>query len=221
MGRNNIISEISHYIKNNIEFNETFSLTIGYAIRGWATDQRFGVNVENIKDNYDRLIATIAHELFHRIQTKICAADGQSHTFSEIVSGNLADEKDNKFYEVLSYIMLEGTGEFITHQFTGEKQDDLQKKADEGLDLLNEVYETIYNEGELEKVDELLGKGLKSNGVFYSLGEYFTNNLIEVNGKNYLGEVLEKGVGSFFIESLKNLENFENNDLVNKINNMR
>ena len=117
----NILSKISGYIKNDLKFTETFSLTIGFAIRGWATDNRFGVNIENIKDDYNRLIATIAHELFHRLQTRICAADGQSHTFSEIVSGNLADEKDNKFYEVLSYIMLEGTGEFITHQFTGEK----------------------------------------------------------------------------------------------------
>ncbi len=213
----NILSEISKYIKNDLKFTETFSLTIGFAIRGWATDNRFGVNIENIKDDYNRLIATIAHELFHRLQTRICKSEGQEQIFSGITSGSFRDEKDNKFYEVLSYIMLEGTGEFITHQFTAQKQDNLQKKVDEGLDLLNETYKTIYDKGELEKVDELLNKGLKSNGVFYSLGEYITKLLVKSKGESYLGEILEKGVGSFFVEGLKNIENHEIDKLLNKI----
>lgn len=204
----NILAKISNYIKNDLKFTETFSLTIGFAIRGWATDNRFGVNIENIKDDYNRLIATIAHELFHRLQTKICTIEGQEQSFSGITSGSFKDEKDNKFYEVLSYIILEGTGEFITHQFTAQKQDNLQKTANEGLDLLNETYETIYNKGELEKIDELLNKGLKSNGVFYSLGEYITRLLVKSKGESYLGEILEKGVGSFFVEGLKKAESF-------------
>ncbi len=204
----NILSEISKYIKNDLKFTETFSLTIGFAIRGWATDNRFGVNIENIKDDYNRLIATIAHELFHRLQTKICTTNSQEASFAEITTGNFADEKDNKFYEVLSYIMLEGTGEYITHQFVETKEDNIEKKAIEGFELLEKTHKTIYDKGELEKVDELLNKGLKSNGIFYSLGEYITKLLVKSKGESYLGEILEKGVGSFFVEGLKKAEYF-------------
>ena len=203
-----ILSKISNYIENDLKFNESFSLTIGFAIRGWATDNRFGVNIENIKDDYDRLIATIAHELFHRLQTKICTSKDQEQSFSGITSGNFSNEKDNKFYEVLSYIMLEGTGEYITHQFIENKENNLEQKAEEGMDLLNKTYEIIYNEEDLDKADELLAKGLKSNGPFYALGEYLSKFLVETKGESYLGEILEKGVGSFFVEGLKNKDNF-------------
>ena len=213
----NILAELSDYIKNDLIFNETFSLTTGYAIRGWATDNRFGINIENIKDDYKRLTATISHELFHRLQTKICTTIGQEQSFSAITSGDFKNEKDNKFYEVLAYIMLEGSGEYITHQFVENKEENLEKKAVEGLELLNETYETIYNKGEIDKVDELLNKGLKSNGVFYSLGEYLSKLLIEKEGKSYLGEILEKGVGSFFVEGLKSVEKKEFEEMLSII----
>ena len=204
-----ILSKLSNYIKTDYKFSESFSLTIGFAIRGWATDNRFGVNIENIKDDYDRLIATIAHELFHRLQTNICTSKDQEKSFSGITSGNFSNEKDNKFYEVLSYIMLEGTGEYITHQFVENKENKLEKKAVKGLKLLNKTYDTIYNEEDIEKADELLAKGLKSNGPFYALGEYLSKSLIETKGENYLGEILEKGVGSFFVKGLKSKDNLD------------
>ena len=196
-----ILSKINEYIKkdlHDLNFNETFSFTFGYAIRGWATDDMFGVNIENIKDDYDKLISTIAHELFHRLQTKLCSTEG-NQTFADLVNGHFDDEKDNKFYEILSYIMVEGTGEYITHQFIANKGT-LKVKAKQGLELLDEVYRLIYVEEEMEKAEKLLNQGLKSNGVFYSLGEYITECLIEEKEKSYLGEILSKGVNAFFLE---------------------
>ena len=88
------------------------------------------------------------------------------------------------------------------------KENNLEQKAEEGMDLLNKTYEIIYNEEDLDKADELLAKGLKSNGPFYALGEYLSKFLVETKGESYLGEILEKGVGSFFVEGLKNKDNF-------------
>ena len=105
--------------------------------------------------------------------------------------------------------MLEGTGEYITHQFVENKENKLEKKAVKGLKLLNKTYDTIYNEEDIEKADELLAKGLKSNGPFYALGEYLSKSLVETKGKSYLGEILEKGVGSFFVKGLKSKDNLD------------
>lgn len=209
-----ILSTISQYIKDDLEFNETFALTFGFAIRGWATDDMFGVNIENIKYKYPKLISIIAHELLHRLQTRICTSEGNKKTFAELVSGNMEDEKDNKFYEILSYIMLEGTGEFIRHQFDAEKAKNLKENTIEGLALLKEVYRAIYMEKELEKADQMLNQGLKSNEVFYSLGEYITKGLIESNNKRYLGEILKEGVLAFFLEGKKADESLEYNDQI-------
>lgn len=214
---NKILNEINKYIDIHLDFDETFSLTIGFAIRGWATDNRFGVNIENIKDDYKKLIAGIGHELFHRLQTRICLTESQQQNFSELVNGNYKDERDNKFYKVLSYIMLEGTAEFITEQFLETSRKDLEKKAIEGFGLLKEIFEVIYIEGNLNKVDELLAKGLKSNGVFYSLGEYLTKLLVDSKDEAYLGVILKKGVENFFIEGLCLTENLNNNKLFLKI----
>ncbi len=204
-----ILTTISDYLEGDLEFNETFALTFGFAIRGWATDEMFGLNIENIKDNYQKLISIIAHELFHRLQTLIFISSGKKQTFADLVNGNLKDEKDNKFYEILSYIMLEGTGEFITHQFNADKEKKLKENAIEGIALLTEVYRAIYIEKELEKADQMLNRGLKSNGVFYSLGEYITKDLVESNNKSYLGKILKKGVLAFFIEGNKANKSFE------------
>ena len=218
---NRILAEINQYIDFDLSFAEIFSLTIGFAIRGWATDNRFGVNIENIKDNYNLLLATIGHELFHRLQTKICAPDSQSENFSEIVNGDFKDGEDNKFYTVLSYIMLEGTGEFITDQFLELKQDNLKAKAVEGFDLLENIYEVIYIEGDLGQVDDLLAKGLKSNGIFYSLGKFLTERLISFRDKTYLGIILKKGALDFFIEGFKATEIVEENKLITKLNELK
>lgn len=218
---NKILAEIHKYINFDLNFNETFSLTIGFAIRGWATDNKFGVNIENIKDNYKKLIATIGHELFHRLQTIICATNNQPQKFSEIVSGDFTDERDNKFYTVLSYIMLEGTGEFITDHFLEFGQAGLEEDAIKGFELLEKIFEVIYIKGDLEKADKLLAKGLKSNGIFYSLGKYLTKLLVTSKGEDYLGRILKKGVASFFVEGLEVTDNMKNNKLILKIKNLK
>jgi hypothetical protein len=215
--KNKILSTINEFIKKDIKFNETFSLTFGFAIRGWATDEMFGINIENIKDDYQKLISSIAHELFHRLQIKLCISDDGNNTFTDLVCADYVDEKDNKFYEVLSYIMMEGTGEFITHQFK-QKKNNLKKEANQGLDLLEDIYKVIYFEEEIEKTDKLINQGLKSNGVFYSLGEYISECLVKDNSKSYLGDILEKGVSDFFIEGHKVIESLEiNNNILTKL----
>jgi len=201
--KKHIFSKINDYINLNLEFNETFALTFGFAIRGWATNDMFGLNIENIKDDYNKLISIIAHELFHRLQTKLCSTTGDGQNFSDLVSGNMKDKKDNKFYKILSYIMLEGTGEYITHQFDTKTEKDLKRHAIEGLVLLEDIYIAIYNEKQLESADEMLNQGLKSNGVFYSLGEYITKSIVEDNNKVYLGRTLNKGVFDFFLKGEK------------------
>ena len=218
-----VLGTIYKYIKLNVEIDEIFAATIGFGINGWVTENMFGVNIEYAKDDFNSLLGTIGHELFHRLQTKICTKSDNPATFNELVTGSFDNPKDNKFYEILSYIMLEGTGEVIKYELMGETFKNLEIEAKEGIALLEQIYNEIYTNNNLEKVDELLHKGLISTGPFYSLGKLITNNITDRFTESYLGEVLGEGTISFFTHFLNDETNKLNfpNHIIEKIRNLQ
>ena len=218
-----VLGTIYKYIKLNVEIDEVFAATIGFGINGWVTDNMFGVNIEYAKDDFNSLLGTIGHELFHRLQTKICSKSDKSATFDELVTGSFDNPEDNKFYEILSYIMLEGTGEVIKYELKGETFKNLELEAKEGIALLVQIFNEIYTNNNLEKADELLNKGLISTGPFYSLGKIITDSIIGRFTESYLGEVLREGTISFFTHFLNDETNKLNfpNDIIEKIINLQ
>jgi len=218
-----VLGTIYKYIKLNVEIEEIFAATIGFGIRGWVTENMFGVNIEYVKDDFNLLLGTIGHELFHRLQTKICTKGDKPATFEELVTGSFVNPKDNKFYEILSYVMLEGTGEVIKYELMGETFKNLEIEAKEGIALLEQIYNEIYTNNNLEKADELLHKGLISTGPFYSLGKLITDIITDRYKESYLGEVLGEGTISFFTHFLNDETNNLNfpNHIIEKIRNLQ
>jgi len=218
-----VLGTIYKYIKLNVEIDEIFAATIGFGINGWITENMFGVNIEYNKDDFNSLLGTIGHELFHRLQTKICTKSAKPATFDELVTGSFDNPKDNKFYEILSYIMLEGTGEVIKYELMGETDKNLEINAKEGIALLEQIYNEIYTNNNLEKAEELSNKGLISTGPFYSLGKLITDIITDRNTESYLGEVLSEGTVSFFTHFLNDKTNKLNfpNHIIEKIMNLQ
>ena len=105
------------------------------------------------------------------------------------------DKKDRKFYEVLTYIFLEGSATFVGG-VSSESQ--TEKGAIEGLKLLREVHQAIYEETDFEKTEKLVNLGLKSNGPFYALGYHMTNSIVDKYGSSAIGESLLEGSSDFF-----------------------
>lgn len=211
---NQITSRIASFLPENIKFEDQFTFAIGWGIRGWATNATGGLNIEHFKDDYDLLIQTITHETFHRLQLEICPIDSSRYnelnrSFESIVSYSFPDNKDCKFYEVITYVFLEGSATFVGGKDCNNETD---THIDEGIRLLNQIYETIYSKNNLEKVDELVNKGLKSNGPFYELGYYMTEKIVNKYGNKKLGNCLLEGSTEFFkiffeIYDLNSLEN--------------
>lgn len=211
---NSVLSTLStHLGATQTEIEETFALTVGYGIRGWATDDGFGVNIEYLKDDFQLLLGTLAHELLHRVQPDICPtyhdelSDGAS--LEDLTAGPFDDPKDEKFYELLTYIFLEGSGEFIKHQFKPGPEEELMDRSRKGIDLLEKGCRKIYEEKQLDQVDKVLSRGLSSNGPFYALGEFLTRKLIEIKPEGYFGKTLEEGSLKFF----RTFHELENTDL--------
>ena len=183
-----------------MEFRDRFSFAVGWGIRGWATESTAGINIEHFKDDFDLLIRTLTHETCHRLQLYVCPLDSSRKNkspreFEDLVYFSFPDEKDRKFYEVITYIFLEGSATFVGGV---DPSIETEKHAMEGLKLLHQVYQTIYNENNLEKADELLNSGLKSNGPFYALGYYMTSRIVDKYGNAELSHsLLDSSVGFF------------------------
>ena len=199
-----VFQQIYPHIKSqSVGIDETFALTIGYGIRGWVTDRMFGVNIEYVKDDFNALLGTLAHELFHRIQPRLLP-EAQTETeevrrLEELTQISMDSGRDEKFYEILTYIALEGTGEFIRHKFgSSGNSDKIVERAEKGVEILAHCHRKIYNSGDLESAEELLIEGLKSNGPFYSLGEFMTGELIDRDSEDVIGRSLGIGVLELF-----------------------
>ncbi|MBS3765381.1 hypothetical protein KGY71_02555 [Candidatus Bipolaricaulota bacterium] len=199
-----VFQKIYPHIKSqSVGVDETFALTIGYGIRGWVTDKMFGINIEYVKDDFNALLGTLAHELFHRIQPRLLPENKpeseEVRRLEELTQSSMDSERDEKFYDILAYIILEGTGEFIRHKFGSmPNRDEMEAKARNGVDILAKCNRKIYSSGDLESAEKLLMEGLKSNGPFYSLGEFMTGELIDRDSEDVIGRSLGIGVLGLF-----------------------
>lgn len=198
---NLISTKIDPFVPKDFKYKDTLSIAVNWGIRSWATDKTLGTNIVQFKDNYTLLIQTLSHETFHKIQLKLCptsplASKKDNKSFEDIVNYSFADKKDEKFYQILSYIFLEGTATFIGGINASEN---LEVDAEKGVDLLKKIYTEIYYNNNLEAVDALLNTGLKSNGPFYSLGYELTEEILRHSDSDVIRNLLKNGTLEFFM----------------------
>lgn len=195
-----VSNKINPFVPQSYTYKDTLTFAVNWGIRSWATDQTLGTNIVQFKDNYNLLIRTISHETFHKIQSELCPSDLASgdkdeKSFEDIVSYTFPDNKDTKFYQVLSHIFLEGTASYVG----GMNASDISAEyAKAGADLLYKIYKKIYIENKPGAVDELLNKGLKSNGPFYRVGYIMSEKITNQAEPEKLRNLLSSGTLGFF-----------------------
>lgn len=193
------IAVYAHDEMREMRFHDRVSFAVGWGIAGWATTATGGINIEHFKDDYPRLLTTLTHETFHRLQLRVCPVDPAlaeaAPSFESLTRFPFRDERDGKFYEILSTIFLEGTATFIA---PAHPPADREESVRRGAKMLAECFRAIYHRGELERANELLNEGLKSNGPFYWLGAHMAEEITARHGNSELGRVLRKGSPEFF-----------------------
>ncbi|MFQ5793637.1 MAG: DUF5700 domain-containing putative Zn-dependent protease [Candidatus Bipolaricaulia bacterium] len=204
--KNQILGTIAQYAPDEMRqaaFQDRVSFTVGWGISGWATATTGGINIEHFKDDYDRLLTTLTHETFHRFQLQVCPTDptreGKVRSFEDLTHFSFDDEADRKFYEVISYILLEGTATYLA---PAHPPVDLEKSVNRGAQMLQECFEAIYQHKDPERAEELLSQGLKSNGPVYWFGAHMAEKIVERYGDAGLGESLLEGSPGFFVRYL-------------------
>jgi len=200
-----ILGEISQYSPDDTVFKDRLAFAVGWGIRGWATVTTGGINIEHVKDNWCDMLPTLVHETFHRLQTSIALTDPtiDEPGFEQITSYPLNRLVDRRLYRALSYIMLEGSATYVATQTWIETWID---DANEGLQILKPLYAGKSADLENNAYDELLSKGLRSNGPFYGFGALLSHAIVKKSGPSSLGVALQSGAPTFFMLALNQLD---------------
>lgn len=199
-----ILGRIAEFAPIGTLFSDRLSFAVGWAIRGWATNESGGLNIEHVKDVFSDMLPTLVHETFHRLQTQISLADPTiaGVGFDRITSHPFDDIADAQLYQALCYIMLEGSATYVASDCHSQAWGDA---AEAGVALLSRIIELDSPQEQDERFDELLTEGLRSNGPFYGFGALLSSAIVEKNTPSKLGEWLGKGAPAFFEQAFLNL----------------
>ncbi|MBU0595406.1 hypothetical protein KJ567_01815, partial [Candidatus Bipolaricaulota bacterium] len=200
-----VLDTIAPYAPPETVFEDTFSFAVGWGIRGWATEETGGMNIEHVKDNFPAMLPTLIHETFHRLQVIAARPNPEIEgaDFDRITSYPFESEGDRRLYRALCYIMLEGSATYVASR-TLEEQWIADAKA--GLDLLDRLRAIASSDGAEDGSDELLNEGLRSNGPFYGFGALLSYAIVEEDGPASLGLALQAGAPHFFERGVALLE---------------
>jgi len=200
-----VSNKYSPFIPEDFSYTDTLTVAANWGIRSWATNNQFGTNIVQFKDDYNQLLKTLTHEGFHRVQLQLCpinpnAVSKQIRDFEDIVSYTFQNKQDSIFYETLSYIFLEGTASYVGGM---DYTDAAFENVSVGVELIQKIYNEIYVDENYEVVDELNNTGLISNGPFYALGYHMTE-ILQLNfSDNDMKSLLQGGSLSFFNNVIK------------------
>ena len=191
-----ILGALAPYAPADVVFNDRLTFAVGWAIRGWATDETGGMNIEHAKDDFARMIPTLVHETFHRFQARVALADPTSEDagFGRITSYPFEEKADAKLYEAVCYVMLEGSATFVAKQGA---LPDWQACVPAGLEILVKILAIDPAEEGDDAYDALLNEGLTSNGPFYGLGAWLSHVIVAGDGPSDLGGALRRGAPAF------------------------
>jgi hypothetical protein len=195
-----VVSNVGEFAPDGVVLNETYGFTVGFFIRGWATDKMPGLNIEQYKDDWEFLQGILTHETYHRLQLSLCPmSDGrQARTFEDLGYADLGDRRFDKLYALLAYTVLEGSA----NRAMGDNiSQEIPENVTAGIQLIDEFVARVVLEEDLSAADDMIAGGLVSNGPLYSLGWYWAGLIAEEDGTQAVGELLQEGPVAFALRA--------------------
>jgi len=196
-----IVDRIAPYVPDGVKVDETFAFTVGCLIRGWATFEMSGLNIEQVKDRWQRLQRTMTEEVYHRVQLKMVPTEsGEPARDFEDLSFKLDDAGLSKLYEALMYTVLEGSANLVAGPYPGVED---EQRARDGAELFDRFVEEVVDQGQIDNADTLINQGLRNNGPMYALGFRMAVIVERHDGAAAIGTLLQQGPVAFAQRALE------------------
>jgi hypothetical protein len=206
------VARIADFTPPGMEFEATFAMTVGWAIRGWVTPDMAGLNIEQTKDDWPFLFGTMVEETYHRLQLELFPSPSgvRAQDFSELVEIDTGDARYDRLFEIVTYTVAEGAANRVRGPFAAT---DLEEKVPAGAELMARFVRQVVNEGDLDAADALINEGLKGNGPLYGLGWKLAGVIAEREGTQAVGTWQQQGPVAFFLHGA-NLSAEEGNPFI-------
>ena len=196
------LARIARFTPEGTDFRATFAFTVGWAIRGWATPDMAGLNIEQVKDDWPFLFGTLVEETYHRLQLELIpsSTDAPASEFGDLVAIDTGDERLDRLYEIVAYTVAEGAANLVRGPFADPG---LGEQVPEGSELLDRFVRQVVEGGDLESADALINEGLRSNGPLYGLGRELASRIAASEGERAVGKWQRKGPVRFFLHGAR------------------
>ena len=194
------LNRVAAFAPADVRLDATFAFTVGALIRGWVTPSMSGLDVEQVKDDWEQLLGTMTEETYHRLQLTMCptADGGSAATFEELAAARTGDERLDRLFEVLAYTALEGSANLARGARPAVSDPDAVRA---GTALLDEFVRTVVESGRTDGADALIGRGLRANGPLYAVGFAMARAIAEARGGRDVGATLQRGPVAFVLEA--------------------
>jgi hypothetical protein len=193
-----VLARIARFTPAGTRFETTFALTVGWAIRGWATPEMAGLNIEQVKDDWDFLFGTFVEEIYHRLQLQLfpSPASAPAREFDDLLAIDTGDARLDRLHSIVAYTVAEGAANLVRGPFADPA---LEEKAPAGAELMARFVRQVVEQGDVEVADTLINEGLKSNGPLYGLGWHLATCIAKEEGERAVGDWQRRGPVAFFL----------------------
>jgi hypothetical protein len=195
-----VLERIDRYTPAGTEFASRFAFTVGWAIRGWATGEMAGLNIEQVKDDWPFVFGTLVEETYHRLQLVLFPSPGGQpvREFEDLVEVHTGQLSLDRLFEAVTYTVAEGSANLVRGPFVAE---DLDAMAPDGAALMVRFVQKVVDEDAVENADILINEGLKNNGPLYGLGWALASAIAAQEGDQAVGEWQQQGPVAFFLHA--------------------
>lgn len=199
-----ISTKIGEFIPPDISFECQIHFGVNWGVRSWGTENQIGINLVQIKDDYDTFIRVATREIFRKIQHQIYLQSfGINHQLDtlkieEYFYRQFDNENDQKFYLILSKIFLEGSSTYVSGK---DKRWLVIDGIKEGVGLINGSYYAIYVKHNPNILSECSALGFGGyNSPYTAIGYHMTKVLVETYGNKILYDLLSNHYLNAYLE---------------------
>jgi len=192
-----VLSRVAPFLPPGAEIDEKFALTPCGLTGEWATPTMSGENVMHLKGGWDELVRRISAAIFRRqlLRQHVGPNGDTPQTIDDLVSTRLDDERFDVFHELIAYMVVEGTVEYVSNPSAPIDQ---TASFIAGAELVNDFVVEVIRKSRVESAVTIFGRGRGPGGRLCALGRHMARVVAEWDGSQAVTDLLEQGFVPFF-----------------------